>query len=150
MQSAKIITETFANSREGSSNTLAVSYTNLGDVYPQAVEMILHGGYSGGTAAVRLTGDEVTRLRDYLHQLAEKHAGRQSAKITSETFRDDRDEGGQFLMVSYTNWGDPYDEGVEIAMRYGEYEQGVTVRLTSFGVRCLRTHLDLLLKEMRR
>ena len=69
-----------------------------------------------------------------------------AAKATAEVFTNERDSSER-LSVSYTNWGEPYDEGARFDLHSDR--EGVVVDLGRHEVERLHAFLGRLLAEMR-
>lgn len=96
-------------------------------------------------ASLTFDMDEVQRLHRLLEALLSR---RRSGHDSSERFGV---EGGNSLVVTYTNWGDPYDEGARFHLigtgdDYPRQDE-IHVSLTNDDLRPLRGLFDSLLRQ---
>ena len=125
----------FLNTRSGGSERVAVAYT---EDSMEEVRLELESEHR--RASVSLAADEVARLSRLLQVFMAPSRSRTTN--ASETFHS---EGGDALIVTRTNWGEPYAEGARFAL-HGEH--GLAVDIPDSGLFGMSVLLDRLAREL--
>lgn len=124
---------TFVNRRSDSERLVLVTRAPV-------TEVQIEFESEGERASIVLSAEEVGRLRRMLEAMEARRrtGGREQSEIIEG-------EDGDALVLTRTNWGEPFDEGVSFSLR-GAVD--MTVDMPDSEMAFLRKALDGLLSEM--